>query len=167
LPARVTTVREAFDALLPEQAQTALVVNRVHNARRYRRHNVGYVRQGEWFFVPQPAFRHERSEAIFSHEPIRRGAGKPHFVKNVVRRGGVIVYVNRSHPNGLTEQEYRSFVNENSQAAQMDWRVMVRDAQVYARGCVRHPDHRTLMLRGWHRVWLSNEKRTETLAFLD
>jgi len=125
------------------------------------------MRQGEWFFVPQPVFRLERTEVIFKHEPIRRGFGKSHYVEQVVRRGGERVYVNRSHPNGLTEQEYRTFVLQNPQAPQSDWRVMVRDAEVYARGYVRHPDHKTLVLQGWHRVYMSNEKRTEAVAFLD
>lgn len=167
VPNRVTTVRQAFDALLPEQVHTALAVNRVRNARRYRRHNAGYQRQGEWFFVPQPAFQLEPNQVVFKHEPLRRGAGKAHYVENIVRRGGVTVYVDPSYPNGLTEGEYQNLIRQNPQAAQSDWRLMVRDAQVYARGYVRHRDHKTLVLHGWHRVCLSNEKRTKAVAFLD
>jgi len=34
----------------------------------------------------------------------------------------------------------------------------------YVRGAVRHPDHRTLQLRGWHRVVLNRESRVERVT---
>jgi hypothetical protein len=44
---------------------------------------------------------------------------------------------------------------------------MARNATVYARGRVRHPDHATLHLDGWHRVALANDVASKALAFLD
>lgn len=167
VPNQLTTVRTAFEALQPELARTALEKMRVRGARRYRRHNGGYVRQGEWFFVPQPTFQLNHNEVIHKHEPIRRSGGKPHFVENIVRRGGIPVYVCSRHPNGLTEEEHKKLIAEEPTAWGWRWTVMVRDAQVYARGYVRHPDHKTIQLRGWHRVLMSNEARTEAVAFLD
>src|SRR5437868_1587146 len=41
VPKQVTTVQEAFDALLPEDVQAALAVNHVRQMQRYRRHNAG------------------------------------------------------------------------------------------------------------------------------
>lgn len=163
----MTTVREAFNALQPELARNALDAVCVRGARRYRRHNAGYVRQGEWFLVAQPAFQLARNEVILQHEPIRRGAGKPHFVEYVVRRGGERVYVNSRYLNGLTELERKKLFNESSEAARWNWTPIVRDAQVYARGYVRHPDHKTIVLKTWHRVLMNNEVRTQALAFLD
>lgn len=52
----------------------------------------------------------------------------------------------------------------------MSWRRMVRDAQVYARGDVRHRDHKTIHLDGWHRVYMNRErfaKHARQIAFLD
>jgi hypothetical protein len=47
---------------------------------------------------------------------------------------------------------------------------MQRDAAVYARGAIRHPDHRTIWLPFWHRVLMNTETRSRTMqqvAFLD
>ena len=48
---------------------------------------------------------------------------------------------------------------------------MVRDAEVFARGGVRHPDHKTIHLDGWHRVYLNRERfaphAAKMIAFLD
>jgi hypothetical protein len=52
----------------------------------------------------------------------------------------------------------------------MSWRRMVRDAEVYARGKVRHPDHKTVFLSGWHRVYMNRERfarHAAQIAFLD
>ena len=47
---------------------------------------------------------------------------------------------------------------------------MVRDADVYARGRVWHADHKTITLRGWHRVLMNTEGQSlamRNVAFLD
>lgn len=44
---------------------------------------------------------------------------------------------------------------------------MVRDAAVYARGEVRHPDDATLVLPFWHRVLMSLERTAPNVVFLD
>ena len=47
---------------------------------------------------------------------------------------------------------------------------MRRDATVFARGRVRHPDHATVVLDGWHRVELSREvdaPHARNVVFLD
>ena len=46
----------------------------------------------------------------------------------------------------------------------------VRDAEVYVRGMVRHPDHATIKLPYWHLVVMNTETRAaamEHVAFLD
>jgi hypothetical protein len=51
-----------------------------------------------------------------------------------------------------------------------DWRVKKREAVVYARGKVTHPDHRPLFLRQWHRVLLNEVRRPTAMGevvFLD
>jgi len=45
-------------------------------------------------------------------------------------------------------------------------RVM-KDPGVYARGTVRHADHATLILKGWHRVYANMEARSINVSFYD
>jgi hypothetical protein len=47
---------------------------------------------------------------------------------------------------------------------------MLRDPELYVRGAIRHPDHATITLRGWHRVYLSAESEARAgahVVFLD
>ena len=74
------------------------------------------------------------------------------------------------HPNGVTEAEYRELLRTDPARAKWGWRRMQRDAAVYARGAIRHPDHRTIWLPFWHRVLMNTETRSRTMqqvAFLD
>jgi hypothetical protein len=47
---------------------------------------------------------------------------------------------------------------------------LVRDPEVYAKGAVRHPDHATIRLVGWHRVLMNTEQGARAMrhvAFID
>ena len=47
---------------------------------------------------------------------------------------------------------------------------MTRNAEVYVRGRIRHADHRTITLHGWHRVLMNTENQARAMrnvAFLD
>ena len=158
-----------MDALQPEAVRAAPVHEQVSLEKRYRRKNRAFRRQGEWFFVPEPSLV-VNDKLVFHNEPIRRGRGKPHLVEQLIRSGGETVYVCRQRPNGLTEQEYRALLQESREAAQWGWRVMTRNANVYARGKVRHSDHETIDLLFWHRVLMNTETQSRTMAnveFLD
>jgi hypothetical protein len=88
-------------------------------------------------------------------------------MEHAFRQGGETVYVNRTHPNGLTEAEYRALPEKKRRGS---WQKMVRDAAVYAKGAVRHPDHATVVLPVWHRVLMNTEQRARAMqhvAFLD
>jgi hypothetical protein len=78
--------------------------------------------------------------------------------------------VSSKYPAGLGMEAYERLIKMNPAAQRMDWRQMARDAAVYARGKVRHPDHKTIHLDGWHRVHLNRERfasHARQLAFLD
>lgn len=50
------------------------------------------------------------------------------------------------------------------------WRPMRRNAEVYIPGRIRHADHATITLHGWHRVLMNTEgqsKAMRNVAFLD
>lgn len=42
-------------------------------------------------------------------------------------------------------------------AAVWNWGMMQINATVYARGTARHPNHKTIVLYGWHRIFMNTE----------
>jgi hypothetical protein len=169
VPGGASSVRQAMDVLQPAGVRDALSRGQVSSRKRYARKNRAFRRQGEWFFVPEPAFVVDE-KLILRDEPLRRGAGKPHYVEQLFRSGGETVHVCRQHPNGVTPEEYRSLLRANPTATGWGWRVMSRNPGVYARGSVRHSDHATITLPFWHRVLMNTENQSRTMAnvaFLD
>ena len=134
---RVSTVRQARESLLPEALRGA-----VGAPDLLRRRNKAFVRQGEWFFVPAtpPA---DMNAGVYRNERLFRARfSKPHVCQFLVRRGGELVH----------------FARRGSQ---------VRNPQMFVRGYVRHADHATIMLDGWHRVYLNSEFTTGNVTFYD
>src|SRR5262245_28925190 len=169
VPGGASSVRQAMDALQPQDVRAALARRQVSSRKRYARKNRAFRRQGEWFFVPEPSFVADE-KLILRNEPLRRGAGKPHLVEELFRSGGETVYVTKRFPNGFTEPEYRAMLLNNPSAARWGWQVMRRNPGVYARGAVRHSDHATITLPSWHRVIMNTETQSRTMAhvaFLD
>jgi len=119
--------------------------------------------------LPEPSLVVDNKLVLFN-EPLRRGAGKPHMVEQLFRTGGETVHVCTKHPNGISEKEYAELLRVNPKALRWGWRVMRRNAAVYARGTVRHSDHDTITLSFWHRVVMNTETQSRTMAnvaFLD
>lgn len=169
VPGRASSVRQAMDALQPPDVRDALTRNLVSSRKRHARKNRAFRRQGEWFFVPEPTLQ-VNEKLVLRDEPLRRGAGKPHWVERLFRTGGETVHVSWQHPNGISEKEYRELLRVNPNAARWGWRIMRRNAGVYARGSVRHSDHATITLPFWHRVLMNTETQSRTMrnvAFLD
>ena len=153
----VKDVRDALDALKPEVVLDSQREGRVKPKDWHKRRNAGYLRQGEWFFLPRPGFEPEAGWLIHKNEPIQRSGGTPHIVDKLVRRGGEVVYVSHRYPNGLTQAEYRDLIARNTRAKGLAWRTMLRGSEVFAMGKVRHPDHKTIVLPFWHEVLMSEE----------
>jgi hypothetical protein len=167
--APVSTVVTAKEALKPDLVRQLERGRKGKQARRHRRRTDVFVRQGEWFFVPAPDVRVNKS-LVLHDEPLRRGRGKPHRCEFLCRDGGLTVYVCRQHPNGLTAGQYRKLLRQNPNAARWDWQLMRRDPTVYVRGRVSHADHATIRLVGWHRVAMNTENQSRAMAsvaFLD
>ena len=167
--APVGTVRAAKEALKPPEVREAQARQGLDARRGNRRKNAANRRQGEWFFLPAPGLQVD-PKLVLRGEPIRRGGGKAHWCENLYRTGGRSVHVCRRHPNGVDGATYRRILMDDPDARSWDWRIMVRDAQVYARGRISHPDHRTITLHGWHRVVMNTETQAvamRNVAFLD
>jgi hypothetical protein len=166
----VTSVRSAMEALQPVEVRHA-VQSRVKRAKnRLRRRNEAFVRQGEWFFIPEPNLAVEES-FVRRNEPLRRGWGsKPHMCQYAYRTAGNLVMVCDRHPAGVPMSSYGKILRNNPKARSWNWRQMRRDADVYVRGRVWHPDHKTLVLGCWHRVLMNTEHLApgrSNVTFLD
>ena len=167
--APVGTVRQAMDALQPPEVRAAVGRLKLDATARATRRNAAFVRQGEWFFLPAAGVG-VPAERVYRWEPLRRGAGKPHWVEELARVGGETVHVCTNRPNGLRGDEYRDLIRRRPEAKGWNWRVMTRDATVFVRGRVRHADHATVTLVGWHRVLMNTEHQSRAMAnvaFLD
>lgn len=167
--AAVGTVRAAKEALKPSAVKQAQDLAGLRASARNRRKNAAFRRQGEWFFVPAPELKVDPS-LVLRDEPLRRGGGKAHFLEYCLRIGGETVHVCHWYPNGLTETAYRQVLRDQPRTQKLSWTTMRRDPEVYARGRVRHADHKTITLPGWHRVWMNTETRARAMsqvAFLD
>jgi hypothetical protein len=161
----VSGVATAKAALQP-QAVRALA-ERMRPKDRFRRRNAAYVRQGEWFFVPA-VWIDPPDAFVLRDEPLTRGRGTAHVMQFAYRRGGDAVYVNHRHPTGISEARYQRLTPAERRTG--GWARMVRDPEVYAKGAVRHPDHATIQLTGWHRVLLNTEQGARAMrhvAFID
>jgi len=165
----VGTVRTAMEALKPDAVLAAQAHKRLKGRHRNRRRNRAFIRQGEWFFIPQPDLVVD-PKLVLQGEPLARGRGKPHMAEFAYRTGGETVYVCRDYPQGITEAEYKALLTRKPSAKRLPWTTMRRNAGVYVSGRVRHPDHKTVKLNGWHLVLPNTESQAASmrhLTFLD
>ena len=159
----VSTVIGAKIALKPEEVRTREQALGVSRKESFRRKNAAYVRQGEWFFLSEPQISAD-SLHILRNEPLSRGNGsKAHIVEQCYRSGGETAYVSGKYPLGISAEEYKRLPERERKIGFM---MMKRDAAVYVRGEVRHPDHETITLNGWHRVLMNTENRSSALRYL-
>jgi len=96
--------------------------------------------------------------------------GKPHVCEELIRQGGELVYVSPQHPNGLTGPQYRKLISRKSELRNIGWVTQRRNPGVFVRGKVRHADHKTIELKGWHRVLMNTETQAVAMrhvAFID
>ena len=168
--APVSNVAQAKAALKPTAVREREEQSAIREKHKDRRRNRAFVRQGEWFFTPEPALV-VPEQLILKAEPlVRSRMGKPHFAEYCYRTGGEVVYVSPQAPEGLTEKAYRKHLRDDPSASRTTWRIMRRNPQVYVRGRITHPDHATVVLAVWHRVYMNTEtqaKANAAVIFLD
>lgn len=168
--APVSNVAQAMDALKPKEVREREERTAIRGKDRDRRRNSAFIRQGEWFFVPEPDLR-VPEVLILKDEPlVRSRMGKPHIAEDCYRIGGEFVYVSHLAPEGLTEGAYRQRLHDDPSASRLTWTTMRRNPRVYVRGRISHPDHQTVVLTEWHRVYMNTEtqaKANAAVVFLD
>ncbi len=165
----VSTVRTAMEALKPAEVVGQQFRQHVRRKNWNRRRNEAFIRQGEWFFVPEPQLT-VNAKLVLTNEPLRRGRGKPHMVEFLYRSGGETVYVSSQRPNGVTQGVFNAILSHQPEAKHWHWTTMRRNPSVYVKGRVRHADHATITLHDWHRVLMNTETQAAAMrhvAFLD
>lgn len=168
VPGAVSTVADAMESLKPREILNAQSRAGLDGKQRNRRKNKAFRRQGEWFFVPDDI--DPDANAILRNEPIARSGGKPHMVEMLYRSGGERIYTCEQRPRGLSENAYKRLLKVNGRAKGWNWQVMVRNPSVYAKGAIRHPDHKTIVLHEWHQVLMNTENQSRSMqhvAFID
>ncbi len=159
---RVSSVRDAKQALMPEAIWDQ--VKRLPPAAVDNRRNAAFRRQGEWFFVRSP--REIPAAMVLKNEPLQRTPeSKPHICQELFREGGELVYIVGT--DVLTEAEYKKKKEQDPRFERFGYRTMVRNPTVYVRGYMRHDDHATVNLEGWHQVFMNAEFTTNYVSFLD
>ena len=175
VPGSPKDIKEAKELLLPRE----FLQNQKKKAKKknyLKRKNKAGRRQGEWVFMPVSIKVDE--VMIKKNEPISRGGGStPHTCEELYSEGGRTVYVHdKWAPNGVSQGEIPQIVkrirNEEGwdAARRVQFQTRTADANVYARGKIRHPDHKTIKLQGWHKVLMNTESRStgsEFSVFLD
>lgn len=167
--AAVGTVLQAKQALKPVPVRAREARLAVPSRQRQRRKNAAFRRQGEWFFVPVERVQ-VRADQVLRQEPLSRGRGKSHWAEFCWRTGGEEVWVCRQHPAGVSIAVYERLLRQRPEAKSWDWRRLRRNPMVFVRGRVRHEDHATIRLHGWHQVFMNTENQAAAMAsvaFLD
>lgn len=176
----------AKQALKPNEVVEAQLQKNVKTKSKHKRKNKGYIRQGEWFFLPEEHLEVDE-KVIHKKEPLEmsnsRGGSKPHIAEEAYRVGGEAVYVShgflfreeldkiptnlRNWRSGLTEGEKKALIKIHPKATNWGWQLMIRNPTLYVRGTIRHPDHKTLKLKTWCKVVVNQEIRGQNSVFLD
>ena len=169
VPGKVSTVDDAKESLKPPQVRSAQASAQLDSKKRNQRKNKAFRRQGEWFFIPSDPPVPDES-VVLRNEPIARSGGKPHMIEKLVRTGGETVYLAFQHPEPLTGVQRAKLIKRKPEARNWHWEARRINAGVYAKGSIRHPDHRTIVLHEWHEVLMNTENQSRTMlnvAFID
>src|SRR5438046_2466388 len=124
-------------------------------------------RKGEFFeIVQQPGA--EVEVAVLDVQPddrhllllVREGKDKSKFLCGHDERHWFVAGIPEAAPVGTGRLKAKGW----------GWRTMRRNPGVYVKGRIRHADHATITLNGWHRVLMNTEgqsKAMRNVAFLD
>src|SRR3972149_1175973 len=66
---------------------------------------------------------------------------------------------------GLTAAERDVYIERHPEAREWQWESFVRNPEVYVRGRVKHPDHKVLRLKVWHKVVQNTELRAKAMSY--
>jgi hypothetical protein len=169
VPGKVSTVNDAKESLKPAAVRAVQASAKLGSKKSNQRKNKAFRRQGEWFFIPRGTLVFD-DKLVLRDEPIARTGGKPHMVEILMRTGGQTVYLCSNHPRPVFAEQRNKLFRRNPKARAWNWSTRQMNARVYAKGSVRHADHRTIVLHEWHEVLMNTENQSSTMhnvAFID
>jgi len=70
----------------------------------------------------------------------------------------------------LTEGQRRRLISRKPELRHLHWVAQRQNPSVFVRGRVRHSDHKTIILNGWHQVMMNTENESLAMrhvAFID
>jgi len=146
LTSPATSVKQAHEGLRPRDVPAGKAAKKLK-----------VVRQGEWFFQPatdqelRQIERHAKAYGVERNVRIGRGRGSMRGRPHVVSESVLLVLRSTRTPvvrNGRTVGEETT-----------------RETLEFAKGHVRHPDHRVVDLAGWHKVFMNTEDRATLSRF--
>ena len=143
-PLRAKTVLEVKEELKPAIVRRVERQADVRAKKKHKHRNEARVRQGDFFFIPTEDSVDET--LLQKNQPLRRGRGNAHMLEEAVEIGGEAGY--ESGGRFIRIREYNRLDDRSKEL----YRQTRRNARIYARGKVRHPEHRTIVLKGWHLV---------------
>lgn len=156
VPRETRDVADAKDRLKPAIVQNAEARAKVKASKKNKHRNEARVRQGDFFFVPTTD---EVDETLLKkNQPLRRGGGNAHMLAEVVEVGGQTGY--ERFGQFITTRQYETL----TEAKKLEYRQTRRNPTLYARGHVRHPEHKTIYLQGWHLVVPNTESGARDIA---
>jgi hypothetical protein len=110
----VSTVAGAQIALKPAEVRGREAAMGVTPKESFRRKNAAFVRQGEWFFIPERGVVADPIR-LLRNEPLSRGnESKPHWAEECYRVGGETVYVSTRHPKRLDDCRVQRFTGKGT-----------------------------------------------------
>lgn len=129
--------RDLFMAQLPAAAAATTVLDAHRVLFNKSVPKDDYIRQGEWFFVPVDRFK-----AAELNKPM--------------------VAIARKRPISPRGNPHRC-----DELISYPARELGQMPEMYARGAVTHPDHATIRLKGWHRIYSNTEDRSSNARWID
>ena len=137
--------------------------------------DIGHDGEGEFFDIALAQPRLAEVPVVDTQPRIRhpllmceRADGKHKFLCGHDERHWFVAAV--PHPQRLTEMQHRRLISRNPKLRNLQWVVQRRNPLVFVRGKVRHADHKTIVLDGWHQVLMNTETQSVAMrhvAFID
>jgi hypothetical protein len=165
----VSGVRTAIEALKPGDVHRESLLRGVSPDDYASRKTAAYKRQGEWFFIPRENFRAPELLVRRNERLSRNDRGKPHWADYGYRTGGETVFSTNGLVGWVTQEQYRKLA-QRPRWVNARWTTAQRNAELYVKGRIRHPDHATITLDCWHLVRMNTENESVAmrhLAFID
>ncbi len=160
----VRNVDHAMLSLKPALVDIQQKIKKIKRKNINKRHNKAFIRQGEWFFISSRISINTQNYIMYKNHSLGNGHVCDEVCETVIE-----TYFHSKHaPKGLLKGNYKRFLEKHPHIhPNKGWWTSIMYFDRYARGHVRHKDHKTIYLNGWHIVLKNRQKNTPGNDFLD